>query len=155
MAGWRRERQKVSLMFLLDVNLLIALLDEWHPHHRAATSFFPIAQARGWATCPITENAFLRIVGNANYRSGPGSTDRARHLLVALCMQPGHQFWADTQTLRDTTRFATLAPASDLTRTYLLALAVERDATLATFDRHIDPSRVTGGSKALAVLSKG
>lgn len=140
-------------MFLFDVNLLIALLDEWHPHHAAALAFFPDAQARGWATCPITENGFLRILGHAGYREGPGTAEGARTLLAALCASPGHQFWPDEATLRDTKRLAKLPVSGHLTDAYLLALAVQRSGQLATFDRRVDPSWVAGGSKALRILA--
>jgi uncharacterized protein len=140
-------------VLLLDVNLLIALLDRWHPHHAAALAFFPIGQARGWATCPITENGFLRIVGHPNYQQGPGTADGARALLAALCASPGHQFWPDAATLRDTRRLAKLPASGQLTDVYLLTLAAERQAQLATFDRRIDPAWVTGGANALLVLN--
>ena len=141
------------MVFLLDVNLLIALLDEWHPHHAAALAFFSGAQARGWATCPITENGFLRILGHPNYRQGPGTAEGARTLLAALCASPGHQFWPDAATLRDTRRLVKLPASGQLTDAYLLALAAERRGQLATFDRRIDPRWVDGGAKALRVLA--
>ena len=139
-------------MFLLDVNLLIALLDGWHPHHGAALAFFAGAQGRGWATCPITENGFLRIVGHPNYRQGPGTAEGARPLLQALCASPGHQFWPDGATLRDKRLLAKLPASGQLTDAYLLALAAERHGQLATFDRRIDPRWVEGGAKALRIL---
>ena len=140
-------------MVLFDVNLLIALVDEWHPNHVAALAFFPSAQARGWATCPITENGFLRILGHPNYQQGPGSADAARALLGGLCSSAGHQFWPDAVTLRDQRRLAKLPASAQLTDAYLLSLAVERRGQFATFDRRIDPSCVTGGTKALVMLS--
>ena len=143
------------MVFLLDVNVLIALLDEWHPHHAAALAFFPTAQAHGWATCPITENGFLRIVGHPNYRQGPGTSDGARTLLAALCASPGHQFWPDAATLRNMRRLTMLPASGHLTDTYLLALAAERRGLLATFDRRIDFGWVEGGAKALRVLAQG
>jgi len=45
---------------LLDVNVLIALLDRRHIHHEPAHGWFAAAQANGWATCPLTQNAVLR-----------------------------------------------------------------------------------------------
>ena len=140
-------------VFLLDVNLLIALLDEWHPHHAAALAFLPRAQGDGWATCPLTENGFLRILGHPNYRQGPGTAEGARALLRALCAAPGHQFWPDAVTLRETRRVTTLPASGQLTDAYLLMLAAERRGRLATFDRRIDPGWVVGGSKALLILS--
>jgi predicted nucleic acid-binding protein len=35
---------------LLDVNVLIALLDQRHVHHEPAHSWFALAQANGWAS---------------------------------------------------------------------------------------------------------
>jgi uncharacterized protein len=142
-------------LFLLDVNLLIALLDEWHPHHSASLAFFPTAQAQGWATCPITENGFLRILGHPAYRDGPGTAEAARELLVELCASPGHQFWADDATLRDARLLAKLPASGQLTDAYLLALAADRGGQLATFDRRIDPRWVEGGKRALRVIAPG
>lgn len=40
---------------LLDVNVLIALLDQGHMHHAAARSWLDANIAHGWASCPITQ----------------------------------------------------------------------------------------------------
>jgi uncharacterized protein len=58
---------------LLDVNVLIALLDRRHVHHEHAHGWFAAAQAKGWATCPLTQNAVLRILGLPRYPNSPGS----------------------------------------------------------------------------------
>ena len=51
------------MITLLDASVLIALGDAGHVHESAAMSFFEReAVPGGWATCPITENAFLRIL---------------------------------------------------------------------------------------------
>jgi predicted nucleic acid-binding protein len=50
------------MISLLDVNVLIALADTEHSHATAALDYFQnYAVRNGWATCPLTENAFLRI----------------------------------------------------------------------------------------------
>jgi predicted nucleic acid-binding protein len=59
---------------LLDVNVLIALLDRRHVHHDPAHGWFAAAQANGWATCPLTQNAVLRILGQPRYPNSPGPT---------------------------------------------------------------------------------
>jgi predicted nucleic acid-binding protein len=48
---------------LLDVNVLIALLDRRQVHHKQAHAWFAASHAAGWATCPLTQNAVLRILG--------------------------------------------------------------------------------------------
>jgi len=139
-------------MVLLDINVLIALLDGWHPHHSAALRFLKQALRDGWATCPLTENGFLRIFGHANYQHGPGSVAEAARLLREYCGAPGHQFWADDATLLNASIFPNLPGAKHLTDLYLLGLAVKHEGKLATFDRRIDPSLVIGGAQALTLL---
>ena len=60
-------------MYLLDVNVLIALLDPIHVHHQKVTNWYLGHCRDGWATCPLTENGFIRIFGHSNYPEGPGS----------------------------------------------------------------------------------
>lgn len=45
--------------FLLDVNVLIALSDPMHIHHESAHHWFAKDGRKAWATCPLTENAFV------------------------------------------------------------------------------------------------
>jgi len=47
------------MTFLLDVNVLIALIDPAHPDHDAADIRFASLDNPSWATCPLTENAIL------------------------------------------------------------------------------------------------
>lgn len=139
-------------MVLFDANLLIALGDHDHEHHDAAVAFHGKVSADGWVTCPLTENAFLRIIGHPNYPKGPGSPDAARELLHRLTSQRGHEFWADSISLRHKQNFPILPSSKHLTDYYLLALAVERGALFATFDHRIDPSLIKGGTDAYDVI---
>jgi toxin-antitoxin system PIN domain toxin len=143
------------MIYLLDVNVLIALADADHPHAEAALGFFrDHAVSEGWATCPLTENAFLRIFGNPRYPNGPGSPEEARTVLRSLLAAPGHRFWPDDLSLSDAKRMPVLPSPPQLTDCYLLALAASKGGCLATFDRNIDPSCVKGGGDALLVLDK-
>src|SRR5262245_23305068 len=110
-------------MFLFDVNLLIALADAGHVHHVVAMRFHSErAVVDGWATCPLTENAFLRIFGHPNYAGGLGSTIEARRVLVSIVSTPGHQFWPDDFSLTDSRVFPALPGSKSVTDFYLLAL---------------------------------
>ncbi len=135
-------------MFLLDVNLLIALADADHEHHLPAHRFFKQAMRQGWATCPLTENGFLRIIGHPNYPQGTGSPETARVLLRAYLESPGHQFWPDSISLSDERICPNLPPSKHLTDIYLLALAVHHGGRLASFDRRMNPAQVPGGAGA-------
>jgi uncharacterized protein len=138
---------------LLDANVLIALADSNHPHRTAALHFFEIcATSSGWATCPLTENAFVRILGSRNYPSGPGSTEEARRLLDSVCAAPGHQFWPDDLSLSDAQLLPKLPSSQHLTEIYLLTLAVKNGGRLATFDQRIDPALVPNGAAAFYLI---
>lgn len=134
---------------LLDVNVLIGLGDANHPHRAAALHFFEkCATVEGWATCPLTENAFLRILGAGSYPAGPGSTQAARRLLDTMRAAPGHQFWPDDLSLTSPGPFPNLPAPRHLTDLYLLALAAKHGGRFATFDQGIDPSLIPGGPTA-------
>jgi toxin-antitoxin system PIN domain toxin len=141
------------MIHLLDVNVLIALGNATHDHAEAALDFFEARATReGWATCPLTENAFLRILGNPQYPGGPGSTQEARRVLASILAAPGHRFWADSLSVADARRIPALPASTKLTDCYVLALAASKGARLVTFDRGIDPACVEGGRDALLVL---
>lgn len=140
-------------MYLLDVNVLIAVLDPHHEHHDKVVDWFLANHRDGWATCPLTENGFIRIFGHRNYPNGPADTLVARRLLMRLCAEPGYVFWPDSVSLMDEQRFKRLPESKHLTDLYLLALAVENKGSLITLDRRIDASYVAGGEKAYSILT--
>ena len=46
---------------LYDVNALLALFDEEHEKHDPVNERFDRNIAHGWASCPLTQNGYLRI----------------------------------------------------------------------------------------------
>jgi predicted nucleic acid-binding protein len=78
------------MITLLDASVLIALGDAGHGHEAAALHFFQDeAVPGGWATCPLTENAFLRILSHPSYLRSLGSPANARRVLLRLLASPG------------------------------------------------------------------
>jgi len=141
------------MTYLLDVNVLIALGDANHALRAAALRFFEKrAVVEGWATCPLTENAFIRIFGGPHYPHGLRSTAEARRVLNSFRAAPGHQFWPDDISLTDTKLLASLPTAGHLTDLYLLALAVKNGGKLATLDASINPVHIKGGASALHII---
>jgi toxin-antitoxin system PIN domain toxin len=137
------------MIYLLDINVLIALCDPAHPHALAARHFFQSTlSAEGWATCPLVENGFLRIFGDHRYPGGPGNPQSARLILDGLLASAGHQFWPDDLSLADRSVFPTLPPSPNLTNLYLLGLAIKHGARFATFDHSIDATLLPGGPSA-------
>ena len=47
---------------LLDINVVIALLDQGHVLHRPASRWLEQQLEHGWATCPLIENGVVRIM---------------------------------------------------------------------------------------------
>jgi toxin-antitoxin system PIN domain toxin len=141
-------------MHLLDVNLLIALCDADHAHHDRTRAWFRRTSISGWATCPLTENALLRIMGHPDYPGGPGSPADILPLLQTMRAMPNHVFLPDTVSLADANLFLDLADKTPkmLTDVYLLGLAVTHGAYLATLDKRIDPGCVQGGHHALTLV---
>ncbi len=140
---------------LLDVNVLVALFDPDHVHHELAHDWFADARSAGWATCPVTENGFVRVLSNPAY----GLTDRRPVVLMGalrkFCASGHHEFWPAAASLADERLFAPqfLAGHRQVTDIYLLGLATSRQGCLATFDRTIPVAAVLGASaESLAVI---
>ena len=142
-------------VFLLDVNVLIALIDPNHVHHDQAHEWFQREGHQAWSTCPLTENGLLRIVSSPAYPNSPGSPSIVARLLVGLKALPGHQFWADDISLTDTMRADArrLLTSAQVTDSYLLALAAAHGGHLATFDRRLVTDAVPNGAEHLRVLA--
>jgi toxin-antitoxin system PIN domain toxin len=139
---------------LLDVNVLIALLDRRHVHHEPAHGWFAASHGAGWATCPLTQNAVLRILGQPRYPNSPGPPAVVAPLVAELIRHPNHQFWPDALSLLTLTGVdpSRLLEAGQVTDTYLLALAVHHGGTLVSFDRRLVHSAVAGGHAALRLI---
>jgi toxin-antitoxin system PIN domain toxin len=131
---------------LLDVNLLVALFDPDHVHHDLAHDWFADNRARGWATCPVTENGFVRVVANPRYGSVVSRPLELVTRLRQLCKIGGHRFWDDVVSLRDEALFdcSRVAGHRQLTDLYLLGLAQRHGGSLATFDRTVPLAAIVG-----------
>jgi len=130
---------------LLDVNVLIALLDAAHVHHKAARTWLETHIESGWASCPITQNGCIRILSQPNY---PGS-QAAATIAVRLAEAANtswHEFWPDDLSLLDKNAldWRYILGSRQLSDSYLLALAAHRGGRLVTFDRAIPLVAVPG-----------
>lgn len=142
------------MTFLLDVNVLIALIDPAHVGHDAAHEWFGREGRSGWATCPITQNGVVRIIGHPRYPNTTGSPAEAAEIVRRLCSLDGHTFWPDDVNLfaDDGLDPSEIRTSAQVTDSYLLALAAARGAKLATFDRKLSVRAVRGGRAALYLI---
>jgi toxin-antitoxin system PIN domain toxin len=133
---------------LLDVNVLIALLDAEHMHHRRAYAWFVEHVPYGWASCPLTQNGCIRIMSQSRY-SKPLPAAAVIERLCESTKHAHHQFWPDDVTLLDETAVDRnrIHGPRQLTDIYLLALAVKHKGRLVTFDGSIPLSAVRGARK--------
>jgi toxin-antitoxin system PIN domain toxin len=139
---------------LLDVNVVIALIDPTHVHHDLAHRWFGVRSKSGWATCPIVENGCVRIVSNPKYSNAQPTPRSVIESLRSLRSVVGFQFWPDSLCLIDDPSVDSdaILGSRQVTHTYLLALAVSRKGSLATFDRKLMTTSVVGGAAALELI---
>lgn len=125
--------------YLLDTNLLIALLWPSHEHHDPAVKWFARRRAKRWATCPITQAGFVRIVSNPAFSRDAVQPREAIQVLSANTAAKDHVFWADELSVTKAVAFAgvRLMGHQQVTDAYLLGLAIQRGGVLATLDQHI------------------
>lgn len=132
---------------LLDVNALLALFDTEHQHHETAADWWAANRDEGWASCPFTQNGYLRIVSQRAYLH-PISIGAAISTLTSASADQSHAFWPDDLSLLDDALIdhGAIVGPKQLTDIYLLALAVKNDGRLVTFDRAIPLAAVRHAS---------
>jgi uncharacterized protein len=130
---------KAPASFLLDVNVLIAMAWPAHNAHDKAQDWLSIHAPSGWATCPLTQSAFVRILSNPAFSPNSLSPRDALSLLQTNLSHPAHEFWPDEIDLIQA--LSPLASQLDghqqITDAYLVGLAMHRAGKLATMDKSI------------------
>jgi uncharacterized protein len=146
-------KTKSPITYLLDVNVLIALVDSAHVQHDAAHDWFETVGCNAWATCPFTEAGLLRILSNSSYPNAVSTPFAAAMLLQKLQAHPGHVNWAaNISMLDERITPARLLHSRQVTDTYLLALAQAHGGKLATFDRRLVTDAVKNGDQVLVAI---
>lgn len=138
-------------MNVIDVNVLIALFDGDHAHHRTARDWWhgEAAAGRTFTVPDIAWVGFARIVTHRRSVETPATWAEAWAFAEALIAQPTHlRFAADARTLEEFVRLASsVAARGDLvTDAYIAACAAAYGGTVVTFDRDFrkfDGLRVT------------
>lgn len=131
---------------LLDANVLLALAWPTHQHHAAAHLWFRRESRHGWATCALTQLAFVRLSSNPSYSEDAVSPQDAATLLLQLTAHATHRYWKDLPAvdagiLRHATGHQQVMDA------YLAGLARHHKGRVVTFDTrlksHADDGLVT------------
>ena len=129
----------MSASYLLDVNVLIALMWPAHEAHRRVQEWFRLNSSEGWATCPITQAGFVRIVSNPSFSSDAVQPQEAVNLLESNLKHAHHHFWPDDVSFLQAVRpsLERFNGHKQVTDCYLLGLALHRKGRLVSLDRGI------------------
>jgi hypothetical protein len=129
----------VNAAFLLDVNVLIAMAWPTHSAHEKVQEWLARRASEGWATCPLTQTGFVRILSNPAFSPNALTPAHAVALLQANLGHPSHRFWADELSFIQALEpfHPRLAGHQQVTDAYLLELAMHRKGKLATMDRAV------------------
>jgi toxin-antitoxin system PIN domain toxin len=137
---------------LLDVNVLLAMFDPGHIHHGKARTWWRMPDQAAWASCPLTQNGFVRIISKPGY----GRPVPLRVAMAALADQiaaTDHQFWPDDISITDTSLFdhGRILGPNQVPDVYLLGLAVKNGGRLVTFDCGLPLAAVRGAEASHVV----
>jgi toxin-antitoxin system PIN domain toxin len=125
--------------FLFDVNVLIAMAWPTHDGHKKVQQWFSTHAPSGWATCPITQSAFVRILSNPSFSPNALSPRDALALLQTNLAHSEHRFWPDEIGLVQALK--PLAPQLEghqqVTDAYLLGLAMHKEGKFVTMDKSV------------------
>lgn len=130
-------RAALPRVWLLDANLLIALTHASHVHHGEAHAWFEQVVKRRWASCALTQLAFVRLTSNPRVVGESISPARAMAALASMTAHALHEYWADAPEPLSLSTLNSVAVVGhrQVTDAYLLGLAVLRGQSLATLDR--------------------
>jgi uncharacterized protein len=129
----------MSRAWLLDVNVLIAMAWPSHEGHARVQQWLARHAREGWATCPLTESAFVRNLSNPAFSPHALTPLDALALLRANLDHPQHQFWGVEISLAEAvTPFGQkLIGHHQVADAYLLGLAIHKQGKFTTMDRGI------------------
>jgi toxin-antitoxin system PIN domain toxin len=139
---------------LLDVNSLIALLDQEHVHHAPIREWLARAEnvEHGFATCAITQLGFIRVMSSKGYSRPIATHEAAMHL--EHITRKGHRYLGIPAPCESAIRWKS-AVSGQSTDAVLLATAVAHGCRLVTFDTGIALGSVTGARREhLLVLGR-
>ena len=141
-------------VWLLDANLLIALTHAAHVHHTEAHAWFIERPDRAWATCTLTQLAFVRLTSNPQVVGETITPAQAMQALAAMAARPQHAYWADAPEplAMAALNSAALVGHRQVTDAYLLGLAAHKGQCLATLDRGLVSFAQAAGLAAHAEL---
>ena len=124
---------------LLDVNVLLAAAWPVHQFHAAAHRWLAARGRRPWASCALTQLAFVRLSTNPKVFRDAAAPAEAVDILRRITLHSDHVYWAECPSIPgiEDWNLLTLTGHRQVTDAYLLTMAMHHGGRLATFDRGI------------------
>ena len=135
--------------WLFDVNVLLALVERNHINHEVIHNWLRLHHGEAWATCPITENGFLRLMTQPSY---PHAVSMHAAFESLLDLKQQHRiFWSEDISIANAELFhhKHFTGNKQITDIYLLALAKKHNARLVTFDHTVAWQAIVGATADL------
>ncbi len=118
------------MTWLLDGNVLVALVIDSHVHHDRAHRWFATLKQDRFATCTLTQGTLLRV----HMRSAADrSAAAAWRALQGVADHPTHDWWDDSLDFLEVPH-RHLQGSAQVTDAWLAELARRRRGRLATLD---------------------
>ena len=142
--------------YLLDVNVLLALVRPGHQGYEAAHVWLDRSWRHGWATNPLTELGVLRLLTNPAVTQGVVSAATALAVVAEFTRTEGHEFWPLDREIAVCLRpiSTTLRGHRQWTDAMLLWQAKERGGILVSFDAGIKALAGRDSDRVLILKSR-
>ena len=118
------------MTWLLDGNVLVALVLDSHIHHERAHRWFAALKRDSFATCAITQGTLLRLHMKT---AADTSSTAAWEALKQITSHPRHQWWGHELNYLNVPH-RHLQGSAQVTDAWLAELARRHQGRLATFD---------------------
>lgn len=141
-------------MYLLDINVLIALAWDDHEHHVRAHVWFGRLASESFATCNVTQSGFVRLSLNPKVVHCQIGMADVFEKLKSFTQHPNHSFCEDGALQTELPQWQRVTGHTQVTDTNLLLIAHRHGRKFVTLDDGIE-SRLQGDEKTWGeVISK-
>ena len=118
------------MTWLLDGNVVVALIIDSHVHHERVHRWFSRLKRDRFATCVLTQGTLLRV----HMKTAADTSARAAwQALKGVAAHPKHEWWGDSLNFLNVPH-RHLQGSAQVTDAWLAELARRRNGRLATLD---------------------
>jgi toxin-antitoxin system PIN domain toxin len=138
-------------VYLLDVNVLIALAWDDHEHHARAHAWFGSLSNESFATCNVTQIGFVRLSINPRVVNCQMGIADIFEMLKSFTGHPNHSFCEDGALQPELSAWQEVRSYKQITDTNLFLISRRHNRKFVTFDDGIK-SRLQADEKTWVVI---